>query len=535
MVARSRTGYPRGCYRPNEDMPGFFSPGGGCLAAKEGCPARVHSLRGRRDLNGKIAILIRWKESEGRWQVRLDSDVLSLLPANLQRIPDTPWEVNGLMLSPEITAMVVGNLSPLGIVQAACTCRALAEATMVRPFKLAFPRTKVQLTPLDSEWAKDMLVTSLVLLSGGRVCFSEVQTLQLQRGGVEEEGPASSLRNRLVVRTLEDANPQVLWSRMLPDVSVGLAAADDAIYYLEGRSASQLVRLSGTDGTEIARTRVDWSDPSAPSINTTDWRVEYQQEILVQQPLLVHSGRVFMLHSRLPAYAPLELLVYRATDLGVIIGHKRDALGGHEVGRRCCDVDMFSGFVGIGEELFIWDNHSHSKSVTRETIRVFSLEGEPLRILHLPQSSPTLARRLLGKTGSFLVVHNVRHEEAAPGNQLSYSLTHKRSVFEVWSAHGSLLMASPEEVWPSKRLIDVTVACNDDRLVVARKDQGSVVSAYDVLTGPLRGTLADKRDETSGAGVQQSALHAVDSRASTNVSHRQEAQRRQQDKTVTPK
>ena len=96
-------------------------------------------------------------------------------------------------------------------------------------------------------------------------------------------------------------------------------------------------------------------------------------------------------------------------------------------------------------------------------------------------------------------------------------------------------MASPEEVWPSKRLIDVTVACNDDRLVVARKDQGSVVSAYDVLTGPLRGTLADKRDETSGAGFQQSALHAVDSRASTNVSHRQEAQRRQQDKTVTPK
>ena len=166
--------------------------------------------------------------------------------------------------------------------------------------------------------------------------------------------------------------------------------------------------------------------------------------------------------------------------------------------------------------------------------RVFSLEGEPLRILHLPQSSPTIARRLLGKTGSFLVVHNVRHEEAAPGNQLSYSLTHKRSVFEVWSAHGSLLMASPEEVWPSKRLIDVTVACNDDRLVVAR-NQGSVVSAYDVLTGPLRGTLADTRDETSGAGVQQSALHAVDSRASPNVSHRQEAQRRQQDKTVTPK
>ena len=164
-------------------MPGFFSPGGGCLAAKEGCPARVHSLRGRRDLNGKIAILIRWKESEGRWQVRLDSDVLSLLPANLQRIPDTPWEVNGLTLSPEITAMVVGNLSPLGIVRAACTCRALAEATMVRPFKLAFPRTKVQLTPLDSEWAKDMLVTSLVLLSGGRVCFSEVQTLQLQGVG----------------------------------------------------------------------------------------------------------------------------------------------------------------------------------------------------------------------------------------------------------------------------------------------------------------------------------------------------------------
>ena len=95
-------------------------------------------------------------------------------------------------------------------------------------------------------------------------------------------------------------------------------------------------------------------------------------------------------------------------------------------------------------------------------------------------------------------------------------------------------MASPEEVWPGKRLIDVAVACNDDRLVVAR-NQGSVVSAYDVLTGPLRGTLADTRDESSGAGVQQSALHAVDSRASTNVSHRQEAQRRQQDKTVTPK
>lgn len=39
--------------------------------------------------------------------MRLDSDVLSLLPANLQLIPDTPWEFNGLMLSSEITAMVV--------------------------------------------------------------------------------------------------------------------------------------------------------------------------------------------------------------------------------------------------------------------------------------------------------------------------------------------------------------------------------------------------------------------------------------------
>ena len=89
------------------------------LAAREGCPARLHSLRGRRDLNGRIAILVRWKEYEGRWLVRLDSDMLSLLPANLQRLPDTPWAVNGVVLSPELTAMVVGNLSPLGIVRAA--------------------------------------------------------------------------------------------------------------------------------------------------------------------------------------------------------------------------------------------------------------------------------------------------------------------------------------------------------------------------------------------------------------------------------
>ena len=216
------------------------------LAAREGCPARVHSLRGRRDLNGRIAILIRWKASEGRWLVRVDSDVLSLLPANLQRLPDTPWEVsNGLTLSPELTAMVVGNLSPLGIVRAACTCRALAEAAMVRPFRLASPRTNVQLTPPGAEWAKNVTVSSIALMSGGRVCFSEVQTLQVrQGGGVAEEGSTPIMRNRLVVHTLDDANPQVMWEKLLPDVSVGLAAADDAVYYLEGRCASQLVRLS---------------------------------------------------------------------------------------------------------------------------------------------------------------------------------------------------------------------------------------------------------------------------------------------------
>jgi hypothetical protein len=458
------------------------------LAAREGCPARLHSLRGRRDLNGRIAILVRWKEYEGRWLVRLDSDMLSLLPANLQRLPDTPWAVNGVVLSPELTAMVVGNLSPLGIVRAACTCRALAEAAMVRPFRLAFPRTKVQLTPPDAEWAKDTVVTSIALMSGGRVCFSEVQ---IQRGGAEEEESPPIMRNRLFVRTLDDADPQVLWERLLPDVSVGLAAADDAVYHLEGRSANQLVRLSGTDGTETARTRLDWTDPSQPSLNSADWRALCQQQILVQQPILVHSGRVFMLHSKLPAYAPLEILVHRSADLGLVCPTKI-ALQGEEVGRRCCDVDMCGGFVGIGDELFLWDNHSHSKSVVRETIRVFSLEGDPLRVLLLPQSSPTIARKLVGSSGSFLVLHNVRPDNVRPDgclvdNQLSY-VNHKRSVFEVWSVHGSLLMVSPEEVCPSKRgLIDASVSCDDDRVVVVHNSANSVSAQHDVVTGSLTG------------------------------------------------
>lgn len=466
------------------------------LAAREGCPARVHSLGGRRDLNDRIAILIRWKEAEGRWLVRLDGtpcDVLSLLPANLQRLPDTPWEVsNGVTLSPELTAMVVGNLSPLGIVRAACTCRALAEAAMVRPFRLACPRTKVQLTPPDSEWAMGTLVSSIALMSGGRVCFSEVQTPQVQQGGVEEQESTPTLRNRLVVRTLDAATPQVLWEKLLPDVSVGLAAADDAIYYLEGRSASLLVRLSGTDGSETARTRLDWSDPSHPSLwQSTDWKTAYQQQILVQQPILVHSGRIFMLHSHVPAYAPLQILVHRSADLGVVCPIKINP-GVAQAGRRCCDVDMYSGFVAIGDELFLWDNPSHSKSVVRERIRVFSLEGDPLRVLQLPQTSPTLARKLVGCTGSFLVLHNVRNDGSDEDARLltgGRSLTHKRSVIEVWSVQGSLLMVSPEELWPSKRLVDVSVCCDDDRLVVVLNSASSVsaLSAYDVVTGSLTG------------------------------------------------
>ena len=474
------------------------------LAAREGCPARVHSLRGRRDLNDRIAILIRWKEAEGRWLVRLDGapcDVLSLLPANLQRLPDTPWEVsNGITLSPELTAMVVGNLSPLGIVRAACTCRALAEAAMVRPFRLACPRTKVQLTPPDSEWAMGTLVSSIALMSGGRVCFSEVQTLQVQQGGGEEQESTPTLRNRLVVRTLDAATPQVLWEKLLPDVSVGLAAADDAVYYLEGRSANLLVRLSGTDGSETARTRLDWSDPSHPGLQPADWRMSHQQ-ILVQQPILVHRGRIFMLHSHLPAYAPLEILVHRSADLGVVCPIKIN-LGGAQAGRRCCDVDMYSGFVAIGDELFLWDNPSHSKSVVRESIRVFSLEGDPLRVLQLPQTSPTIARKLVGCTGSFLVLYNVRNdgsdEDARSGALCDVShivqLRHKRSVFEVWSVQGSLLMVSPEEFWPSKRLVpDVNVCCDDDRLVVVLNSAGSSLRivfadpAYDVVTGSLTG------------------------------------------------
>ena len=451
------------------------------LAAREGRPARVHSLRGRRDLNGRTAILIRWKESEGRWLVRLDSDELSLLPANLQRLPDTPWTVHSLMLSPELTAMVVGNLSPIGIVRAACTCRALAEAAMVRPFRLAVPRTNVQLTPPEAEWAEDVVVSSIALMSGGRVCLSEVQTLQVQPTPGEEES-APTMRNRLVVHTLDGADPQVMWVKLLPDVSVGLAAADDAVYYLEGRHADQLVRLSGTDGTETARTRLGRTDSSHAST------VSYQQ------PILVHLGRIFILHKRghglesIGNY-PLEIIVRRSADLGVVCPTKI-ALG----------VDMHSGFVANGAELFLWENYSHSKSVVRETICVFSLEGDPLRVLQLPQSSPTRERKLVGSTGSFLLLHGVINDRKAPDNQLS--------VFEVWSVHGSLLMASPEEVWPSipeKHLFSgirrgqniasvpagqwmmfngaASISCDDDRLVVVRNS-----ASFDAVNmGPLTG------------------------------------------------
>ena len=155
-------------------------------------------------------------------------------------------------------------------------------------------------------------------------------------------------------------------------------------------------------------------------------------------------------------------------------------------------MDMYSGFVAIGDELFLWDNPSHSKSVVRERIRVFSLEGDPLRVLQLPQTSPTLARKLVGCTGSFLVLHNVRNDGSDEDARLltgGRSLTHKRSVIEVWSVQGSLLMVSPEELWPSKRLVDVSVCCDDDRLVVVLNSASSVsaLSAYDVVTGSLTG------------------------------------------------
>ena len=445
-------------------------------------------------------MLVRWKESEGRWLVRVDSDVLSLLPANLQRLPDTPWAVNGVTLSPELTAMVVGNLSPIGIVRAACTCRALAEAAMVRPFRLAFPRTKVQLTPPDAEWAEDMVVSSIALMSGGRVCFSEVQTLQVQPTP-GEEASTPTMRNRLVVHTLDGANPQIVWEKLLPDVSLGLAAADDAVYYLEGRYANQLVRLSGTDGTETARARLDRTEPSEPPRD------------VCQQPILVHSGRIFMLHSKPSRYSPLQILVRRSADLGAVCPTKT-TLDGEDASTfsLCCDVDMRSGFVAIGAELFLWEDHSHSTSLVRETIRVFSLEGDPLRVLQLPQSWTTVYHRnLVGSTGGFLVLQNVITDKQHRGKH--------RSVFEVWSVHGGLLMASPDEVWPSKHLIDersysgigrgetfssvtdatddendrwvmfngVThISCDDDRLVVVRNGASSAC-AHDATMGSLNG------------------------------------------------
>ena len=232
------------------------------------------------------------------------------------------------------------------------------------------------------------------------------------------------------------------------------------------------MRLSGTDGAETARTRLDWTDPCPLS----QPRVLSQQSVLLQQPILVHRGRICMLHSKLPLYAPLEMLVHRSADLGVIRPAKI-ALEGAVAGRRCCDVDMCSGFVAIGDELFLWDNHSHSKSVLRETVRVFSLDGEPLRVLQLPQSSPSIARKLVGSTGGFLVLHNVRNEETDGVHQLS----HKRTILEVWSVHGSLLMASPEEVWPSKHLTHIS--CDDDRLVVVRNSASSVSAVTGLLTG----------------------------------------------------
>ena len=63
-----------------------------------------------------------------------------------------------------------------------------------------------------------------------------------------------------------------------------------------------------------------------------------------------------------------------------------------------------------------------------------------------------------------------------------------------------------------------------DHLCHVRYALGKACGPSRNLRHRLLATLANKRDEASGIGVQ-SALHAVDSRASPNVRHRKEPQR----------
>ena len=70
------------------------------------------------------------------------------------------------------------------------------------------------------------------------------------------------------------------------------------------------------------------------------------------------------------------------------------------------------------------------------------------------------------------------------------------------------------------------IACTApvDHLCHVRYALGKACGPSRNLRHRLLATLANKRDEASGIGVQ-SALHAVDSRASPNVRHRKEPQR----------